>query len=82
MDEHDEGGELLKRAHDARLEANKACVLDEARNYYEAIQHYDQTITLIDDILETISATGAVWERLVVFRQTYSDRMVSCNQYL
>lgn len=68
--------DVLDRAQEARQEALKACSLDEGRSYYEAIEHYDQAITVIDEILRDISADAPVWERLIVFRQNYSERMV------
>lgn len=67
---------VLERAEEAKQEAGRACALDEARSYYDAIQHYDQAITVIDGILSTVSSNAAVWEKLVVYRQSYSDRMV------
>lgn len=76
MDVIFESPNLLERANIAKQDAIRACTLDEARNYFEAIQHYDQTITVIDDILKNISCNTVVWENLIVFRQTYNDRMV------
>ena len=69
-------GELLQKAQDAKTEAELACELDKALRYYDAIGHYDQSISMLDDILQKVSAHEMLWEGLVLHRQAYSDRMV------
>ena len=67
---------LIQRAREAYAEAELACELDRSLRYVDAISHYDQAVSIIDGILEQISSEGSVWEKLIIFRQTYSDRMV------
>jgi hypothetical protein len=69
---------LIQRACEARTEAELACEFDKSLKYYDAISHYDQAVSIIDGILEQVSSEGSAWEKLIVFRQTYSDRMVRC----
>ena len=68
--------DLIQKTKDAKREASAACELDESFRYYDAIQKYDQAISIIDDILGQIPSDIPVWEQLILFRQTYSDRMV------
>ena len=77
MDVLNESDELLQQAQEAKDEATKACSLDNERSYYEAIQHYDQAVSIVDEILSSIPENTALWERILVCRQRYSDRMVS-----
>jgi hypothetical protein len=59
--------------------ANAACNFDDHGDLDHAIRNYDNAIIVIDDVLTKIPSSCDAWQLLMIYREKYSSRMVSCS---